>query len=128
MSPRRARVDGKPADRPFFRSRSPRYGFRRRKLLNIGQKRDCLLGYLVELHGQLDEVPLTVAFSLDPDEVEEAKSRCKIRSSNDLGAFIRSLEDRGLVQSHCSGDNTILGCAITLDGHEYVEQLTHKEG
>lgn len=95
---------------------------------SIKAKRECLLSYLVELHRQLDDVPLTVAFSLEPDEVEEAKSRCKIRSSDDIGAFIRSLEDRGLVQSHCSGDNTILGCAITLDGHEYVERLTHKEG
>ena len=96
--------------------------------MNIREKRDCLLGYLVELHGQLDNVPLTVAFSLDPDEVEEAKSRCKIRSPDDIGASIRSLEDRGLVQSHCSADNVILGCSITLDGHEYVERLTHMEG
>ncbi|MDE0445979.1 MAG: hypothetical protein OXH96_04840 [Spirochaetaceae bacterium] len=96
--------------------------------MNIGQKRDCLLSYLVELHGQLGDVPLTVAFSLDPNEVEEAKNRCKIRSSDDIGAFIRSLEDRGLVQSHCSGDNVILGCAIMLDGHEYVEQLTLRKG
>lgn len=95
---------------------------------SIKEKRECLLRYLVELHGQLDDVPLTVAFSLEPDEVIEAKNRCKIRSSDDIGAFIRSLEDRGLVQSHCSGDNTILGCSITLDGHEYVERLTHDEG
>ena len=92
--------------------------------MNIGEKRDCLLSYLVELQHQLDDVPLTVAFSLDPNEVEEVKTRCKIRNSHDIGEFIRSLEDRGLVRSHCSADNTILGCAITLDGHEYVEQLT----
>jgi hypothetical protein len=101
---------------------------RGRNLLNIGEKRDCLLSYLVELQRQLGDVPLTVAFSLDPDEKEEAMKRCKIRSVDDIGAFIRSLEDRGLVRSHCSGDNTILGCAITLDGHEYVEQLAPREG
>ena len=92
--------------------------------MNIGEKRDCLLSYLVELHGQIVDAPLTVAFRLDPNEVEEVKTRCKIRNSQDIGAFVRSLENSGLVRSHCSADNTTLGCEITLDGHEYVEQLT----
>ncbi len=79
---------------------------------------DCLIEYvdtLAERQG--------AAVSLAAQDVDVLKARCGFADHHEIGFYIRSLEKRGLVVSHCAGDNTILGAQITIDGYCHLDTL-----
>ena len=82
------------------------------------QKLDCLLKQLRdETPHQGQEIILkapTIALLIE---------RCRFANCSEIGFYIRSLAERSLVQSHCSGDDTILGARITIDGYCYLDDL-----
>ncbi|MDE0168869.1 MAG: hypothetical protein OXS29_05055 [bacterium] len=50
-------------------------------------------------------------------------ARCGFMDNREIGFYIRSLEERGLVKSGCSGDDTILAAQITIDGYCHLDTL-----
>ena len=87
--------------------------------MTIAQKHDCLLSYLVELM----PTPTTGTVRFSSTEVQTAMKRCAFPSKLELCAVIRSLAEQGLAKSHCSGDDTIVGATVTLQGYSHVEHL-----
>ena len=82
------------------------------------QRLDCLLKHFDELaESQGDGV------SLSAQDIELLMERCGFANRNEIGFYIRSLDDRGLVKSDCAGDNTILQAQITIDGYCHLDTL-----
>ena len=81
--------------------------------MTIQQKHDSLLIYLVKLQ----PTPIRGQVILNQTEVAEAIGRCQVSNNSELGSFVRSLDSQGLVESHCAGDDTIIGATVTMLGY-----------
>ena len=76
------------------------------------QRLDCLLkkfDTLAQYQGD--------GVALNEHDVKLLMKQCGFANLHEIGFYIRSLDKRGLVVADCSGDNTILGASITIDGY-----------
>ncbi len=82
------------------------------------QKLDCLLKQFDTLaRYQGDGVVL------NENDVQLLMKQCSFINTNEIGFYIRSLDERRLIVSDCSADNTILQATITIDGYCYLDKL-----
>ena len=82
------------------------------------QKLDCLLKHFDMLaESQGDGVALV------EQDIVLLKKQCRFANPNEIGFYIRALDERGLVISGCAGDNTILQAHITIDGYCHLDTL-----
>ena len=82
------------------------------------QKLDCLLKQFDSLaQHQGDGVRLAA-----PD-IALLMERCGFANNHEIGFYIRSLEERGLVSADCSAGNDILQARITIDGYCHLDTL-----
>ena len=83
------------------------------------QRLDCLLKHFNELaESQGDGV------SLQAQDITLLMEKCGFANRNEIGFYIGALDDKGLVVTECSGDNTILGVRkITIDGYCHLDTL-----
>ena len=82
------------------------------------QRLDCLLNHfdgLAESQGN--------GVQLQAQDIALLMERCGFANRNEIGFYIRSLDNRDLVKSHCSADNTILGAQITIDGYCHLDTI-----
>ena len=79
-------------------------------------KLDTLLKYLAEISPEQG-----IAFSLEPAEVKTAIERCGVSNNSELAFYVKSLEGRGLVISHCAGDDSIIAAQVTIDGYCHLD-------
>lgn len=82
------------------------------------QKLDCLLKHLDGLIASQGD-----GAYLSEQDVDTLKAQCQFANRKEIGFYIRSLAERGLVKSECAGDNTILGARITIDGYCELDTL-----
>ena len=82
------------------------------------QKLDCLLKQFDSLaESQGDGV------SLSAQDIALLMEQCGFANRNEIGFYIRSLEERCLVVASCAADNTILQARITIDGYCHLDTL-----
>lgn len=82
------------------------------------QRLDCLLKHFDDLaESQGDSV------SLQAQDITLLMEKCGFANRSEIGFYIRSLEQRGLVSSNCAADNTILEAQITIDGYCHLDTL-----
>ena len=82
------------------------------------QRLDCLLQHFDRLaEHQGDGV------MLNPQDVQNLKKQCGFANHHEIAFYIKALAERRLVESHCAGDNTMLGAQITIDGYCHLDTL-----
>lgn len=82
------------------------------------QRLDCLLKHFDDLaESQGDSV------SLQAQDITLLMEKCGFANRSEIGFYIRSLEQRGLVRSNCAADNAILEAQITIDGYCHLDTL-----
>ena len=82
------------------------------------QKLDCLLkqfDMLAESQGD--------GVSLSAQDMALLMEQCGFANRNEIGFYIRALDERGLVIADCAADNTILQARITIDGYCHLDTL-----
>lgn len=82
------------------------------------QRLDCLLKKFDTLaQHQGDGV------ALNQHDVELLMKQCGFANHHEIGFYIRSLDEGGLVVADCAADNTILQARITIDGYRHLDTL-----
>ena len=83
------------------------------------QKLDCLMKHFdSQAERQGDGV------ILNDQDVTVLMKQCRFADINEIAFYIRALDERGLVKSSCTADNTVLGAQITIDGYCFLDTLT----
>ena len=82
------------------------------------QRLDCLLQHcddLAETQGD--------GISLQAQDITLLMEQCGFANRNEIVFYVRSLDNRGLVNSNCAADNTILEVQITIDGYCHLDTI-----
>ena len=82
------------------------------------QKLDCLLKHfdaLIKSQGD--------GGALAAQDVMLLMEQCGFANKDEIAFYMRSLEDKGLLVSDCSADNTSLQARITIDGYCHLDTL-----
>lgn len=86
--------------------------------MSTQQKLDCLLKHFdARAEYQGDGVVL------NEQDITVLMKQCGFANLHEIGFYIRSLEGRGLVNSQCAADDTILQASITIDGYCHLDTL-----
>ena len=88
--------------------------------MTIQQKHDALLAFCVRTSKDLGASPQSI-ISLDAEDVQEVLAECGFKDEAELRFFVRSLEDRGFLESYVTLAS--VGYRITMAGYEIAEAL-----
>ena len=82
------------------------------------QRLDCLLKHFdASAEHQGDGVVLNA------QDISVLMKQCRFANVHEIAFYIRSLDERGLLDADCAADDTILQARITIDGYCHLDTL-----
>ena len=64
--------------------------------------------------------------ALNDQDIAVLMKQCRFADLHEIGFYIRSLAERGLMIADCASDNTILQASITIDGYCHLDTLNNR--
>ena len=86
--------------------------------MNAEQRMDCLLkkfDKITESHGDF--------VTLNTEDVRILMNQCGFSNMKEISFYMKTLDERGLINADCSADNTLLAAQVTVDGYSYLEKI-----
>lgn len=82
------------------------------------QRIDCLLKHFDKFAENQGDM-----MQLEDKDITLLMDKCGFTSRSEIAFYLRSLDERGLMNSQCSADHTILSASITIEGYCRLDEI-----